>query len=292
MAIRKKNKRRVSRKKSFQKRQQKWQQSSGLSVRARSRRKRGAGVNISIAAVVAGFLILGAIYILFYSPFFKVENVIVSGGVSVPEEDIQSVVNEQVLNQRSLLLFSAQNIFMLPSERAEKQVLDAFPSIYHVDVTKDFPNVLRVEVSERESAFIWQVESGGYVIADDGIAIGEASQIDIESREKPLIRSERNNAVELGQAVTNLRIIRFVEILEEKFQQKTEINVDEYVLPSAQAGEIHIMSEGGVKIMFSLESSADDQIDNLVLLIDQELNGSIAGLEYIDMRVGSWIYYK
>lgn len=292
MAIRKKNKRRVSRKKSFQKRQQKWQQASGLSGRARSRKKRGGGINISVAAVVAGFLILGAIYILFYSPFFKVENVIVSGGVSISEEDIQSVVNEKVLSQRSLLLFSAQNIFMLPSEKAEREILGAFPSMYHVDVVKDFPNVLRVEVSERESKFIWQVESGNYLIADDGIAIGDASQIHIESKEKPLIRSERNNPVELGQAVTNLRIIRFVEILEEKFQQKTEIIVDAYVLPSAQAGEIHIISESGVKIMFNLESSADDQIENLVLLIDQELNGSVAGLEYIDMRVGSWIYYK
>jgi cell division septal protein FtsQ len=290
MARRKKT---YSRKKAFQKRKQGWQKAHvQRRSSVRKARKVSGGLLSKIYIILAGFLVVGALYILFYSPLFTIANIIVSDSSADLEPQIARYVEEDILDKRKWLIFSSRNIFLLPAQDIEKKIVEQFPEVYFVSASKDFPNVLRLNVKQREPVLVWKKNDNFYYVADDGVVIGAESAYDAENDSLPLIESLRDDEVVVGEMITNAKIIRFIQILEERFTSKTNIEIASYVLPSAQAGEIHIQSKEGTLVYFSLESSAEDQIDNLVLLVREELEGSISGLEYIDMRVGNWVYYK
>lgn len=291
MAIRK-NTKRVSRKKAFQRRQEGWKKTQ-FSYSAAS-----AGKLLSISGMfermyllLAVFLILGALYLLFYSPIFSIENSIVDQAVETSGEEVKGVV-EEAYSGRSFGLFPNRNIFIVSSEKIEEKIIESFPSVYYVSVKKDFPNILRITLKERRNVMVWKNGDTFHYVADDGVVTKKLALSEVEGRVLPLVESLNGGGPQIGEVITNSKIIRFIDILQQEFTQKTSIEIDSYALPSSGAGDIHIQTQEGPVVYFSLERTVESQIQNLILLLQDELGGSISGLEYIDMRVGNWVYYK
>lgn len=291
MAGRKKTKR-VSRKKAFQKRQDGWKKTQ-FSYNASS-----AGSLFSFSGIfermylfLVVFLILGATYLLFYSPIFSIENSIVDQAVETSSEDVKGVVEEMYAG-RVFGIFPNRNIFIISSEKIEKKIVESFPSVYYASVKKDFPNILRITLEERSNVMVWKRNDTFHYVADDGVVTRKLSPSEVERKELPLVESLNGEDPQIGEVVTNSKIIRFVDILQQEFTQKTSLEIESYALPSSGAGDIHIKTKEGPVVYFSLERTAESQIQNLILLLQDELGGSISGLEYIDMRVGNWVYYK
>lgn len=280
------------RRKAFKKRQEGWKKTR-VSGRRRKTRSASSYSFASIASMaLAVLLVVGAMYVLYFSSFFRIENIIVENdGAIVPSEDIVSRV-EQVYSQRSFLLFSQQNIFLFPVDDVEKGLLSDFSSIYYASIDKDFPNVLRISIKERQPVFLWKQNETFYFIADDAVATHQATELEVQGSSLPIVESMQGQDVVLGETVTNARVMKFVALLEDVFTSKTGFDIESYSLPSSRAAELNVKIVDGPQIFFNLENTAESQLENLVLVIEEELSGNISGLEYIDMRVGSWVYYK
>ncbi len=291
MAIRRKTKR-VSRKKAFQRRQAGWKKTQMAFSGSRSTSIFSfSGIAERAYLLLALFLIFGALYLLFYSPIFRIENSIIDNAVETSSDEVKNSV-EEMYTGAFLGILPNRNIFIVSSEKIEQKIIESFPSVYYVSVKKDFPNVLRVTLKERSNVMVWKYGDSFHYIADDGVVTKKLSPSEVEERVLPLVESLQGDDPHVGGTVTNSKIIRFVDILQQEFAPKTSIEIDSYTLPSSGAGDIHIKTKEGPVVYFSLERTAESQIQNLMLLVQDELKGSISGLEYIDMRVGNWVYYK
>ncbi len=110
---------------------------------------------------------LGILYLLFETPYFRVERLQVQGVQWVSASEV-----ETVLDVRGQLLFT------LAPRDLEQRLLRAFPEFAAVQVHVRFPSVLEVQVREREPLIRWE-QDGRYTWIDaEGIALrprGEAA---------------------------------------------------------------------------------------------------------------------
>jgi hypothetical protein len=73
-----------------------------------------------------------------------------------------------------------------------------------------------------------------------------------------------------------------------------KINIKEVDLPSPLADEVHVTTENGWRVFFTLERQLDQQIKNLQLVFENEISQKLPEeeLDYVDLRVESWVYYR
>ncbi len=119
-----------------------------------------------LALLALGF---GIVYLLFGTPYFRVEHPLVKGTQWVSVAEVEAVLN---VNGRLL--------FMLSPTELEQTLSRAFPEFAAVQVRLHLPNVLEVQVSERTPLIYWE-QDGRYTWIDaEGIALrprGEAANL-------------------------------------------------------------------------------------------------------------------
>ena len=113
------------------------------------------------------FLLLGTSLYLFWTlPEFRVNAAHITGNQRVPTEEINTALE---LNGRP--------IFLLTPAYIREQALRAFPELASVEATFELPNILTVNVTERQPVIQWQQDGGFAWIDETGTAFrprGEA----------------------------------------------------------------------------------------------------------------------
>jgi hypothetical protein len=108
-----------------------------------------------------------ALYLFWTLPEFRVSTAQVTGNQRIPANEINDALG---LNGRP--------VFLLTPDKIREQALQAYPELASVEVTVDLPNIVTVEVSERQALIQWQ-QDGIYTWIDErGVAFrprGEAS---------------------------------------------------------------------------------------------------------------------
>jgi hypothetical protein len=112
-------------------------------------------------------LLFGAGLYLFWSlPEFRVTAAQITGNQRIPANEINSVLG-----------LNGYPVFLLAPEQIKTRALRNFPEFASVDVTVSLPNIVAVNVTERQPIIQWQ-QDGGYTWIDEtGTAIrprGEA----------------------------------------------------------------------------------------------------------------------
>ena len=74
------------------------------------------------------------------------------------------------------------------------------------------------------------------------------------------------------------------------FDQKTGKEIEYISLPSTSAEEIHVKTKEGFSIYFSLKRGPEGQLNDLAMILDGEIDSG--NVEYIDLRIENWVYYK
>lgn len=110
-------------------------------------------------AGIFGFLaaaaVFGGIYLVYFSPYFQIQKIEVRNAKMVSSEDLQKALAEKY--PFSFSLFGHQigsNSIMLPFFNSAA-LLDKFPQIEKLSLSRDFPNVLTLDVKEREPFALW-----------------------------------------------------------------------------------------------------------------------------------------
>jgi len=100
-----------------------------------------------------------AIYFAFNRPELRVTEARLYGNIQLTQAEINSVLN-----------IAGQPIFLLNPSDLETRLRLNYPELASVQVTVALPNVVIVNVTEREAIIRWE-QGGGYTwISDDGIA--------------------------------------------------------------------------------------------------------------------------
>ncbi len=125
-------------------------------------------------------LFFGAgLYLFWTHPQFRVSSAHVIGNQRISADEINSVLE-----------LNGHPIFLLKPDFIREQALRNYPELASVEVTVSLPNIVTVNVTEREPIILWQQESGYTWVDETGTAFhprGEAQGLIIVQAQGELL---------------------------------------------------------------------------------------------------------
>jgi hypothetical protein len=108
----------------------------------------------------------------------------------------------------------------------------------------------------------------------------------------PIIIDEFDQTFTPREKIVSPQLVTFTKRMSELIPQKTTLKIKEIRVPSAAASEVHIVTQDGFVIYFDPTRDADDQALILADLLTKEIKDKRKKIQYIDMRIENWAYYK
>ena len=233
-------------------------------------------------------VICGIIYFsVFYGKFY-VSAVEITGNNGVLAQDISQkalqAANTPLINAGLLRIYS-KSIIIARKGAIEDNILQAFPEIDSVNVKKQFPNKILVQVKERV-AFANACENQQCFLMDSkGILFKEAFQEDLIS-----ITNEAGLAPLALRATTISRqAIEFIDAISKNLRERFNVTAKSAIV----ADTLVITTNEGWQAHFSMQETAEPQITKMNLLLEQEIvPAQRKNIEYIYLQYQDKAYYK
>jgi len=217
--------------------------------------------------VILTFTALAGIsYFLFFSPFFQISNIAITGNSAVSEENIKAFV-------------PIKNIFLISTESIQKDILDNLPQVAGVKIHKRLPDALSVAISERSAVALWCEEEKCFFIDENAVFFAESAE-NINGLIKITGAREILNKEKISQILDIQKKIR-----ERSIATTTQANI-------VSEERLNVRTSEGWEIYFNLRGNLDWQIQELDLVLEKQISPEKRKiLDYIDLRF-SRVYYK
>lgn len=219
-------------------------------------------------------LLIGLSWFLFFSPFFRIEQVYVQGNTIITKESIKEKI--QFPHNR--------NIFLLRSSTLQKQLLGAFPVLESVAVKKNiFPHpLLVIQLVEKKPSVLWRVQNK--VFALDAMCV-VAMEYPIENPEQAVVISsypwEETKTI-IGEKVCEPTLPYYAQTLFSKVQ--AIMHTKNVVIEAIDMRDFQFVVEGKLLIKFTIDKNPIACLDKLQTIYDHMKKGEITIQEYIDLR--------
>lgn len=251
-----------------------------------------------MGAVVASFFGI-IIYIIFFSPFLVISKIEISGNNYLKIESIRSVVDPQlagkhldVANKNNLILASKQSIV----DALKKK----FKRVDEIEITKVFPDILKIKIKERESAAIFCSQNECFVVDNAGIPYAEADFTANELDESNLLimHDNSNKKINRMENFVDEGYVSYLLDIKKELKNELDLEIDKNLYtPSLISGDIRARTFAGWEIFFDKSLPIKREISTLKLVlekIDKETNdkNNRDNLEYIDLRMNNKVFYK
>ncbi|MBD3360766.1 FtsQ-type POTRA domain-containing protein [Candidatus Peregrinibacteria bacterium] len=238
-----------------------------------------------IVGIVAGGILI--VNLLFFSNYFKISDIDISD---------KNFENEKLGQEIEKALSDAlgKNLLFLDTEELKLKVLNAFPEIEKIEIKKDYPGNIIVELAQfplvanviNESRTVKK----SYIINSIGYAIKE----DFENPALPYIKMKSDEPVNTENPVIEVNKLKYIldtiTYFEDKFGMRI-IEVEYKKIPR----EIHLLTEKNFYVWLDIQKSAEKQLKKLKKSL-VKLDIYNENLEYIDLRIagenGDKIIYK
>lgn len=204
-------------------------------------------------------------YILFLSPLFQIQEVIVLGS------DKEEMLNEA---KGDLL----KSIFLVNLSETRGNLIDKFPEIKRVTTKRILPDKVEIIIEERSPLAVW-CYNDCYFIDKDGVIFGQPE----EPFKLAIIRGGRDSKSPLSKEEATFILELWQEI-------KETVNIKEVYV---KENEIDLITNEKwiIKTISSEKSSL--QAEKLRLVLNEKISEQKRKeLEYIDLRFENSVYYR
>ncbi|MFH1462449.1 MAG: FtsQ-type POTRA domain-containing protein [bacterium] len=236
------------------------------------------------------FIIFGAVsYFLFFSDFFQIKKVFISGEKKVAKKDIES-------------FFPKKNIFLIDAKAIKGEILNTFPQVAGIEIKREFPDSLNVIIAERaESAVFCQArlsfssenlsgqEEKCFLLDKEGIVFEEIS---LEDNPRQAIRNLLiGRELALGERAVNGEYLSGILQIRDELTSSLGISLWELIISSGD--KLTVLVLGGWEIYFDLQKDIDWQLTKLRAVLEEKIPEDKRGeLEYIELRFGNLAPFK
>ena len=234
------------------------------------------------------FLVLGALgWAFFFSSFFSVTDIRVSGAQSIGDERIRTAV-QGLLERRTLqILQPARNIILLDTEAVGEYVQSGDDNLRSVVVRKQYPHTVEVVVTERVAFGLWCRGDECKYFDRDGARWGNA----IPSRGSLLVRVQDDRPEsEISQRLI-AGILTAIDGLPEY-----GLRVISVMFPDSAPGDMRIAVDKKYDLFLDGYGDMTDQLATLGVLLSDKANPPAGGPtwapQYIDLRTPGRAYYR
>ncbi len=222
-------------------------------------------IAIFIILLIAGALI----YSLFYSSFFQIKNITITG---------------TTLDDFDQTGLKGQNILFINISEIKSKILASHPEVNQVQIVRGLPDTLKIVIKSNQALLIWQTNNQQYLINQKGVAFSELQgQTDL-----PLVQDNKNLNIQLGQQVVTANFIEFIHELSNKFSDALGFKIVYFEI-NETIFQVEAMADQGWLVKFDSTRSVDDQLDALKKVL-AEHKADIH--EYADVRVEGKVFYK
>ena len=218
-------------------------------------------------------LIIGLVYMIYYSDIFKIENIRIQGDAK-PE----TIVAVEELK--------GKNIFLIGGKKAEKELVKKQPGIKKIKIIRGLPSSVVIELVERDGTLIWGSQGKKYLVDKDGVIYKEISET--TGMDFPYVVDNKNIPVEYGTKVVTASFISYVEIIKKELFKETNLEYDFIAIPETTF-QIEIITKNNVKIKMNIERNISDQLADVKQLLEKNRDKI---KEYIDVRIEGFGYIK
>lgn len=234
-----------------------------------------------------------AVFTVFFSDFHTVRTIDVSGTRDVPADRIESFVRERLSGKR-FRIFPGDNFFLIPAVSLEKDLLLEFPKLKSVSVSREFPDKVKIEVSERDRIFLWCLDGPCFLVSDDGTA-EDARFAETPENDPFLLHvvDESNRSVIIGEPLFSEKSSDAILLLERSLREHGNIGITTlFRSPSRVSDEVRITTEEGWDLLVSLDIDPGKTIASLQLVLVKEIPADRrSALRYIDLRTENKAFF-
>jgi cell division protein FtsQ len=228
-------------------------------ARSSAARRSTVGIGSRVGSLLLALASLAALAYLFLSDGYYVFDVTLRGN---------SLVTAEEIFQRSEV--EGYSIFFVEPLRIEERI-EAIPDVREATVGVSLPNVLIIDVQERQARAIWQTGESRYGVDDDGTAVSLRE----EDQPRIVIRDLDSTPLELGARV-NLEAVTAAEMFQSLLPGVTEFDY------SRERG-ISYLDQHGWRVYLGSGQGAELKVAVVAALVHRLESQSVA-VELIDVR--------
>ena len=236
---------------------------------------------------ILGLVILGGIfYLLGLSAFFRIEKIIVSGNEEIPKERIQDIVKENL--ERKIMFFKSKSIFLIDLKKIKENVLNIFPQIGEIEITRGFPDTLNLKVAERKEVGIFCHQDTCFLLDKEGIIFENVPE------EMQLLKIQKLNLdreIKLGERIIEKELSAPILEAETELREDFKIPVKEISIISDE--RVNFKTFEDWEIYFNPQRGINWQLTKLKAVLENEIPAEKRkDLEYIELRFGNSAPFK
>lgn len=245
-------------------------------------KKRGFWLFILFLAAVAGIF-----YFLFFASFLQIKKIEISGTKSLPNQEIQNLTEKDIV--KKILFFPTKSILLANKKEIIEKLSKNFPKIDEIRVKKRLPNILILEIKEKEKTGCFCGENNCFYADAKGIIFEEAGN---SCPLKFIIRISES-ALNLSEQVIEEALLDKIKKINNNARENIRIDIAEFNISELSNEKIIAKTKSGWEIYFNPEGDIDWQLTKLAQVLEKEIPPEKReNLEYIDLRFGNFAPYK
>lgn len=257
------------------------------------------------AVITAGICVVAllstyAVHAASYLPRFTYQSISVSGAHTVSQTEIQKFV-ENKLAESSRGFISGRNIFVFNYAGLSSLIVDNFPTLKNVQVSRDtsLGNGLTVSVIERSPYAQWCEEGAVphcYILDEDGVIFASAVGVATSSLPSHYVftgalstSSRLTNTFPYGETFADIHFSGINALL----KMLPTSGVTPLGVKLQNDTDFSVSLAEGFYLKASFGEDPQTLAKNLSLILNSAaLHGKTGLLEYVDLRFGNRVYYK
>lgn len=241
-----------------------------------------SGVLVLILALVSSL-----IYLLFFAPSMKLTETNLSGLKSVKSEEVFTII-DSIKNETPLGIKSFKprnNIFFFDTSLLKSRILSEFPVVQEVNISKEFPHKINIEITERTPIGTWCAVDNCHYFDQEGVFWGNA----LRSSGSLLLNIDDLRILDEQPRMLSKDILGPIQkaVLD---LDTVGIKIKKVGIPAEAIGDFRIDTVTGYYILFNNDTDISGQVKILKILLDEK--GKEFKPEYLDLRIDGRVYYK
>ena len=231
--------------------------------------------------------IVSIFYFLFFSELFQVEKIIVTGEEKVAKENLELLVEKKL--EKKILFFKTKSIFLVNLNEVKKDILNNFPYIAEVEVSRGFPDALNIIIVERFGLTVWCQAEQCFSVDNEGVIFEEI--FDIDPKAFQIKNLAQVSELKLGDKVIEKEKLN--QILDIKSKLRDNLKISLTAVTTVSETRLNIKTSEGWEIYFNPQGQLEWQLTKLEAVLEEEiLPENRKNLEYVDLRFGNLAPYK
>lgn len=234
-------------------------------------------------------LLLGGVFYIIRLPKFQLSEIEFQGLTALSSEELKDTMF-RLTEGVYLFAIPRRALFFISPSRLGERLKKEYPRIEDVEISRRFPNRLWVVIKERIPWAIFCVEGKSCAYIDStGFAMEESPDT-----QGSLIRkiNALSGAFEIGDRALDPLLMDKLLMLGERTERTLESKVVKYEVEHPSAKEVKLYVDEGFYLIFLRDDDFDNAFRVLKKILEGEIKGKRAQLEYIDLRFGNKVFYK